>query len=377
MFKIILALLTLALFTSTANAWWALPHTVVVTVAYNHLTPTSRTKINNLIGQSTKYLVAPQKGQGKPSIPPMLEATFFADHIKHEHGLPYNYNNVLHIIHFINIPIKPLNDRTYSEPKQAIDGYLALPEPLAKYNILTSMQAEIKTLTLSNSTKKEKQMAVEMLLDSVSNLHNPMHVASPIIDNVNTLGATQVMLTPAVTLPPSQFSKSESTLGDLHELFDATAGAIPPVQRGARLPVAFFSYAQNKALELERVFGKNAEIKKQLTLVDPMQWLQASLALAQEAILPSKVSLEVNLASHTMVIAKFKNKANYIAMVQTMTSKQLYLAGYRLAEVLNAIYDPKHANQDMLNYVSQIKHDNKIPSFQQLTNNYPRLDEQH
>lgn len=307
----------------------------------------------------------------------MLEAVFFADHIKHEHGLPYNYNNFLHIIHFINIPIKPLNDRTNSEPKQAIDGYLALPEPLAKYNVLTSMQAEIKTLTLSNSTKKEKQMAVEMLLDSVSNLHNPMHVASPIIDNVNTLGATQVMLTPAVTLPPSQFSKSESTLGDLHELFDATAGAIPPVQRGARLPVAFFSYAKNKALELERVFGKNAEIQKQLTLVDPMQWLQANLALAQEAIMPSKVSLEVNPASHTMVIAKFKNKANYIAMVQTMTSKQLYLAGYRLAEVLNAIYDPKHANQDMLNYVSRIKHDNKIPSFQQLTNNYPRLDEQH
>lgn len=70
MFKIILALLTLVLSTSTANAWWALPHTVVVTVAYNHLTPTSRTKINNLIGQGAEYLVAPQKGQSKPSIPP-------------------------------------------------------------------------------------------------------------------------------------------------------------------------------------------------------------------------------------------------------------------------------------------------------------------
>lgn len=370
MLKKLTAALLLYLFYSNAFAWWILPHIVIVTIAYNHLTPTSQSKINTLIGKSADDLIAKNKHKHKVIIPPMLKATFFADQIKHQHGHSPNYNKFLHIIHYLNVPIKPSKKWTNSELSDAISNYLTSSNQEARYNVYTSMQAEIKTLSTKRSTKKEQQLAIAMLLDSVSDLHNFLHVANPIINGISTHGGNLIQLVPDVPLPKSQFTIQPFIIRNLHSLIDSTAGAIPPSARKSKIPYEFFSFSTKKAVELDHLFVNDKQLQKQLMLSNQVRWVQDNLSLAKALIKPSNISFSIDTASKSKVYGRFNDKDQYLAMIQKMTLKQLYLAGRRLAQILNALYDPKHATKNTLRYINKIQSSTNIPTFNKLIQSY-------
>jgi hypothetical protein len=151
-------LLTLGLFTTKAFGWGKIGHEATASIAWDYLSPTTKTKISQLTGASD-----------------LLEASLWPDAVRHQQG--WNHTKPFH---FTNVP-----DR--SSYYQSIGK--ATAEELAFGDALRALVKAEDVFRSQKSTKEQKLYALKFLVHFIGDIHQPLHTGRP-----QDLGGNQIPL---------------------------------------------------------------------------------------------------------------------------------------------------------------------------------------
>jgi hypothetical protein len=133
----------------TGRAWGVLGHRAVARIAENHLTPTARRQVSQLLGVETMPLVSTWADELRSD--PQYSAT-----------APWHYINVATGLDFAAF-VAQLNDP-------------ALLAPAAPTNAYTALLQARRDLKDPKKTTDEKRVALKFLIHIVGDVHQPLHV---------------------------------------------------------------------------------------------------------------------------------------------------------------------------------------------------------
>jgi hypothetical protein len=302
------------LLAQTANAWWDGGHETVAYIAYKKLTPAIRTRVDALLQRNpmydtwTKGLPDEQKG-----LVAFVRAATWADCIKSPKcapgytsdggnggndppGNPTDAQNIGyddHLMHkywhFIDMP--------YSAG--------APGQPPKDPNALS----EIKLLTDAIGTDKSddiKSYDVVWLEHLVGDVHQPLHATSRFTKNHRDGDAGgNLVLFCSSPCPNELHAYWDSLMGDGPSIADITTTG-------------------------DQLLARNEPAKA--NLADPSQWIDESFALAKSKVYVAPIS-DDNDPGPT--ISPWPDPS-YAAQAERTAKSQVLLAGYRLANLLNA-----------------------------------------
>lgn len=271
----------LLLFSSSSWAWDAMGHRVIAAIAYDHLTPRAKQQSVALVD----YLA-----NAYPYVSSWQMASVWADTLRHDDV------NAFNAWHFY--------DRPYI-PDQAITA----PPPVPVPNSVWVFQQALTVLKSPHSKQFEKAFFFRFLLHLIGDIHQPLH---------------------NVTLINHRFLSSDHG-GNLYAL---GTGAYPNLHKAWDDGLGFFEShcalafpKSQKAICLAHLIEKDyplSRLQAETQNVNPQLWADESYTIA------------TNFAYHTPWQQPLA--PTYLAQGQQIVEKQLALAGYRLATVLNQLY---------------------------------------
>jgi hypothetical protein len=273
-------LLSFIMMTTQVFAWDSVGHRLVAQIAYDQLTRDAKTQVDALTAVQfhSKY---PDARFGRASTWP--------DTI-HIQSPEYN------AWHYIDIPY--------------VQGNLT-PPPIAPQNVVWAIQQAEKIVSDPTSTPAQRALYLSFLIHCVGDIHQPMHT---------------------ITLVSAQFPKGDRggnlypiqaiEAKNLHAYWDVGLGYFYHT-RGS---IYAFHYDQIQAMATEWINTyPRSFFAGQLTEKTPMQWAEDSHALA---IKYAYTTPENAVPSHA-----------YVMQGQSIVKQQIVLAGYRLADILNTIFE--------------------------------------
>ncbi len=293
--------LILGLLAFHAYAWNAMGHQVMAQVAYDHLTPKAKQYADQLLSKS-----AYQGKRTRPCEPKLLFKTRFSPHSglsfssqvsrcskRHQPMSPfvfastwmdfikYKNNHTLDALHYV--------DKPYS-----LDG---TPLPvLATPNGLTTIQEAKSVLQSPSTSNQNKAYHLRILIHVVGDVHQPMHTITAISEPF-----------PKGDRGGNLFLLAKNSIGrNLHQYWDRGGGFL---LGGSSL---------EKARQLEAKWSCSEDD----LLGDAEEWINRSheLAIKAYSINPGTVPNE-----------------QYQQNTQNISQRQLFLAGCRLAALVNQI----------------------------------------
>lgn len=289
--RFLLGLLLLALpVTVPLEAWNATGHRIIAAIAYDHLTPQARARVDQLLKQHPDLATMPSREA-------FLTASVWPDAIRNDPrfyddtaanpkptpllaGFPSMARHTNW--HYIDLPFSP-DGTTIEQPK--------------KPNALVELRRILKTPELT-------AYDLPWLIHLTGDVHQPLHATSRFTRQLphGDQGGNLVFVKPG---------------RNLHSFWDGLAGtevSDESVNRAATVVNA----------ELVQARGANPRLSR-----DPKRWIEESFALAQQEVYtfgPASGSRE----SPIVLPADYETKAHQIARAQ------IARAGLRLAAVLNA-----------------------------------------
>ncbi|CAM2903099.1 S1/P1 nuclease [Legionella worsleiensis] len=189
-------------------------------------------------------------------------------------------------LHYKDIPFSP--DGTMLPPKQEI-------------NALWGIKQAITVLSSEKSSLVDKGLSLRILTHLVGDVHQPLHTITRVTKKQ-----------PKGDLGGNLFLLAHNPIGDnLHKYWDNGAGILIGKNTPAKL--------RNKARQLEKRWSCSEADK----VIKPQEWIKSSHQLALTRV-------------YTLKQYQVPDK-RYQMEAQTITQKQLFFAGCRLANVLNNI----------------------------------------
>lgn len=293
------AILILSINSSLSLAWDNFGHMVVAAIAYDHLTPETKTRVSTLLKLNPKYqdwingVAADQQDEIA-----FMKAATWPDYIKHATGykddgetptdpgaaqnIGYSDKLMHKYWHYIDIPFSP--DNTPLVQPQ---------EPNAK----TQIAAFRKTVADKNASDELKSYDLVWLLHLVGDVHQPLHATSRFTADApnGDRGGNSVVLT---TSPK-----------ELHAVMDDVLGT-------GSDPSKAITYASKIA----------APSKTKAAISDESKWINESFLAAKKSVYVDPVG--VGLGPYTL-------DATYRANVRKVAKSRVALAGVRLANLIN------------------------------------------
>lgn len=278
--KKLLPMLALTAIASTAYSWGDSGHGAIAMIAYRHLTPEARAKVDALMttGVEKRYHN-------------LLMTSFWADEWRSDHGEtgPWHYIN----IHF----------RTDGKPvtMKALDENVSWA--------VTKFRAKLADKSLNSTGKAE---AFRFLVHFVGDAHQPMH---NVARDTNAFpegdrGGNDFPIVPGNGLP--------SWNTNLHRVWDSGCGAfdigIRGWEDGALAKTEALSHTIEKAYPLSL-------LSEEAKVLDPDAWVQNGYKIAKDF-------------AYNAPEGGTPDKY-YVKTGQEICLKRAALAGYRLAAILN------------------------------------------
>ncbi|MEO5922612.1 MAG: S1/P1 nuclease [Bryobacteraceae bacterium] len=301
----LVALLAILVVAQPAPAWNGTGHRIVAAIAYDALTPSTRARVDDLLRRHPDY--SSMFLRDAPSGPPaararaaFIAASTWADQIKSDSRfydddrrearptpLLRGYPDMARhqYWHFVNLPFTQDGTR--------------LRDPRTPH-IVTEIQRLSRALAKPVGDPANPVYALPWLLHLVGDLHNPLHAATRFTrdDPNGDRGGNAVYVDPG---------------RNLHSYWDGLAGSDP----------SSASYVDRYA---ERLGGGRSGVAG--GPADPALWAQQGVEIAKEKVYRSGG----NSGTENRPIRlsrEYQNSAKQLA------EKQLYLAGVRLATLLN------------------------------------------
>lgn len=151
--------LTVAI-SSPAYAWGDLGHRVTALIAYRHLTPTARAKLDALLASDTDTLTAPD----------FASRATWADKYRSSHRATAAW-------HFVDIEIDQpdLTTACFGFPPPSVDQTASLgPAQDCVVNKINEFWAELHA---TSTPPAERRIALKFLIHFVGDLHQPLHAS--------------------------------------------------------------------------------------------------------------------------------------------------------------------------------------------------------
>lgn len=305
-FTALFALLTLLIFGSCARAWNATGHMTVAAVAYDALTPQTRTAVNALLARHKDYpqwMADRPAGYADRARFAFMKAATWPDDIRHT---PDDHP----AWHYSDIPI-------------VAPGYAPDPSALRPVtpNAETQILAETKLLTDQTASDGDRAVALCWVEHLVGDIHQPLHAASlfaSVFPTGDRGGNSDLLLPGAVNSDPIEKAAAPH---NLHALWDDLLGT-------TKDPTEIDQIAKR----LEAPAFAPATFPQLASTLDVHGWLVESNALAKNAY-----QIGIELLTPTA-----DNKAtvllppDYLPKAHGVADRQVALAGLRLAARLNA-----------------------------------------
>lgn len=275
----IVILFYIVIFSISAFSWDSTGHRVIAQIAYAHLTPTVKNKIDQL----TQLL-----DQNYPPPSRFLFASTWADQIKNDDVSAFNS------WHFINYPFS--NDNT------------ALRQPEYQ-NVVWAIAQSQKVLQSTKANNYEKAIFLRFLLHFAGDAHQPLHCAE-LYNKEFPEGDGSGNLYPI----------KDNNSPNLHAYWDQGLGLFR--MYGKRYPLTNRETG-TLAAKIQQDYPLNY-FGNQATDINPVDWAQQSFVLAK--------NFAYNIPENGVPSADYNNQG------QKIVEQQIALAGYRLANLLNQIF---------------------------------------
>jgi S1/P1 Nuclease len=309
--RFVVVVAIVALCTSQVDAWWDGGHEMVAYIAYQRLTQTTRKRVDVLLQRNPMYAswiqgIAPDK-QGLVAF---LKAATWPDCIKSSSciggytsdggntppGKPTDAQNIGYVDHLMH-QYWHFVDEPYSAG--------APGQPPKEPNALT----QIKLLTDAIGTDESddiKSYDVAWLEHLVGDIQQPLHATSRFTKNHpdGDAGGNLVYLC------------AKPCTDELHAYWDGQLGDGPMIEQITTLG--------NQLLQRKKPANASE--------TDPAKWVDDSFALAKSTVYMAPIS-DDNDPGQTI---SARPDARYGATALRVAKNQVLLAGYRLAELLNA-----------------------------------------
>lgn len=287
-----MALLVLIVLQSHVSAWWDSSHMIVAQIAKNHLTERASFHSDELISLFSPY---------HPTSADFITASCWADDIKdslldfsswHKQLMPHDPDQIL----------------SMNEKEQLIVNAM---EKGLNYGIKKC----IEILKNSNTNYYDKGIALRLLIHLVADAHMPLHCITLYNE-----------LFPKGDKGGSLFLLKDTFRGkidNLHALWDSCI-MLDCYEFKRPLTINGKNYIEHFAQELALRFPK--ELLVESTDLEVNHWTQESYHLGVEVVYQ-------DIQPFSQPSAEYLNKSTIIAC------QQLTLAGYRLSNLLNEIFE--------------------------------------
>ncbi|MGV3278147.1 S1/P1 nuclease [Rickettsiales bacterium LUAb2] len=333
----IVFILLIVIIINKCNAWNNTGHELVAAIAEKQLTITSQIKINKLLNYPISNIADQQLLSRTNNI---ITASVWADAIK---AKKYNYSNKEYYkqLHFINIPV----DLSLSQKENLSNFDNNFKQIIASKNtnIYYGINSSIIILKNPKATEEQKAIALRLLIHLVGDLHEPLHVADFIVNNTSTRGGNNIKISNVIKIPVEKTSYAKFdhindnyyiTPKNLHQLWDEMGGSVIQIKS----PVFTKSYKkQMKQInkEADQIIGKYKNIKFNYYNLNLEQWIKDNY---KQALISAYNNDFKIVASNDNKLSVNIND-NSLQFIKDASKKNIYLAGVRLAKLLNSIFD--------------------------------------
>lgn len=292
---------------SAAFAWHDTGHMVVAQIAYLRLAPAAKAKVDQLLvtppGKRPliHYCVQPYDLAACERVYDPITIAVWMDDFRGD-----SLNDAYAPWHYINY--KPVFDGI---PESGRIG----PEP---ENVLARINWAINTLRKGTGKNKTDAETLGYLYHLVGDVHQPLHAATrySAAHPDGDAGGNLFL----IKMPP------ETRIKNLHAYWDAAAGLFG--FENPRRPLNAAARTRIRELAEQVMKAYPAEADPAWKEIDPHRWVEESNHLARQ-----------------FAYAKIKEgdapSEDYTKATQQIARRRIALAGYRLAEVLNKLFEPK------------------------------------
>lgn len=283
-----------------AHAWWDIGHMTVATIAYQRLTPATKTWVDELI---------PVLGAHYKDTQSFVESACWPDDIK-THRI-YAYSPM----HYTNIPYNP-------------EGLPLPANAQPEVDVIWGINTAITALESYKAIPLEKAQFLALLVHFVGDLHQPLHSTS-------MYSAAH----PAGNRGGNDFPLADSLHSNLHKLWDDGCGYFDAWKaRIKRHPMEADAQAalNELAAQITKAWPEDKLIAPRN--LDPEHWARESHDLAVAYGYKGVQSVNAR-GRKTWLKAGDQPSEMYLQAGQEIVARQLATAGYRLARMLNDIHD--------------------------------------
>jgi hypothetical protein len=269
-------------------SWWDTPHMAINAIAYDHLDDKIKIEVDRL---------SKELGNAFPATGNFITLACFADDI------PKMGFKALSSWHYSDLPYDPEN---ILSPKEA----LAFVETQKNSDCLFAIKQACATLKNPNACPWAKSVMLAFLTHCVADMHQPVHAVTLFSKEFpqGDLGATLFLI--------------DYEIKNLHALWDSGCG-IGVDNLSRPLDQNGYDYVNNLARMCAQAYPQGS-LKEEVNDLETFNWRQESYELAV-------------LYVYDDLKKGAKPSEEYLKKGREICMKQIALAGYRLAFMLNEV----------------------------------------
>ena len=282
----------LLVFPSQGYGWWNTGHLVAADITYRQLTPPTKKKVDEL----TKVLAPFYSPHGQT----FVTSSTWCDEVRGSQRF-----SLFDFLHYTDKPYDPENILTESD-------YKVIEASIQNHDVVWAVTETKKILASPHANDLEKALALRLFIHLATDLHNPLHTISLYSQN-----------TPQGDLGGNLFKIRGTPVPTLHKLWDSGCGRFLPV--GSPPSVVELRNIQIRSLEITKKHPPKSFSEK--NILDPKIWAEEGYQLG--------ISHVYKIPFNSLVDKKYLMQGRYIS------ERRIVLAGYRIARILNTIFDPE------------------------------------
>lgn len=306
-------------FAQNAKAWNATGHQVVAEIAWNDLKPAVREKITALLKvhpHYTRYLVSPDDANSpQESQHLFMRAAIWPDLVRTRDPKDADFHHG--DWHYIDYPIIPEGTDRATLEIPPVEEKLEAGKP--PHNVLQALEWSVQQLKNPDVSPADKAVALSWLVHLVGDVHQPLHACALYSADYPTgdRGGNLFMV------------KYHGVVTNLHAFWDERLGGY--------MTFKLVDAVANKA---GQAYPRSA-LEKEIAVTSFKDWALESFTLARDVVYQAGklkgVTRAASAADKAATTPELPEK--YDETAHDLANHRTALAGYRLADLLNKIFE--------------------------------------
>lgn len=334
------SLCSLTFFTSTsAFCWWDQAHQLIGSIAAENVSETAHEKTLKLLKEPISYPGSVTLSENTSGFD---TSASWADAIK-DNFADFSSCHYIDLIIEKNMVGTNIDETT---ARKALSQALTAQ----KQNSVTCLKSAIKTLTDSSQPPLQQAISLRMVIHIIGDMVQPLHSGSLATEVGKDDGGNKTLFPQSILIPSTDGTASAQK--KLHALWDATLGA-------------YLQFPYNRENIKSGIFAKSDIALNDYLVVKMLsqkenQDIFSVISSSETQSIEDWVIDAYRIAVRDVYTDLNTGWGSYSVPRHDIVNNQLLKGGYRLAYVLNAIFDPENSTTAFQQLVYTIKNDHSI-----------------